>query len=110
MPSWYQRRARWSRLPHIGSLYASHLPLCWLQVQRRVLLAVTGAGQQVHDVEVVFVAHVLVHLLLGIGLHPWNHGSPGFGPRRRVVVCELVVDRVGRDAFEPLGYLLGSGI
>src|SRR6476620_4727070 len=100
MPCCYQRQARWSRPPHIESLYASHLPLCWLQVQRRVLLAITGSGQQVHDIEVVFVAHVLVLLLFRIDLRPWNHRGPWLGPRRWIRNRELVVDAVGSDARE----------
>src|SRR4030095_7434079 len=105
--SCYRRRARWSQWPRIGTLYASHLPLCWLQIQRRILLTRTRTAQQVHDVEVVFVAHVLVLLLLGIDLGPRNHRRPRFGPRRRVIDGEFVVDRVGRDARESLGDFVG---
>src|SRR5262245_20454061 len=68
-----------------------------------VLLPETRACQEVHDVEVVLVARVLEHLLLGIDLGPRNERRPRFGPCRRIGDRELVVDRVGRDAGEALG-------
>ena len=56
-----------------------------------------------HDVEVVFVAAVLEHLLAGIHLGPRNQRRPRPRPRRRIGDGELVVDRVGGHAREALG-------
>src|SRR5215475_10462251 len=70
-----------------------------------VLLALPRPGQEVDDVEVVFVAGVFVHLLIRIDLVPRDQRRPRPGPRRRVLDGELVVERVDGDAGEALGDL-----
>src|SRR5436309_5438572 len=74
------------------------------------LLAFPSTGQEVDDVEVVFVAGILVHLLVRIDLVPWDQSRPRPGPRRRVFDGELVVERVGGHAGEALGDLEGRRI
>src|SRR5215510_13273973 len=65
-----------------------------------VFLALPRPGQEVDDVEVVFVASVFVHLLIRIDLVPRDQRRPRPGPRRRVLDGELVVERVDGDAGE----------
>src|SRR5207253_955673 len=68
-------------------------------------LAISRANKKVDDVEVVFVAAVLVQLLGGIDLVPRNERGPWPGPRRRILDGELVVERRRVDAREALGDL-----
>src|SRR5437867_2291385 len=75
-----------------------------------VLLALPSPGQEVDDVEIVFMAAVLVHLLGRIDLVPRDQRRPRPGPRRRVLDGELVVERVGGHAREALGNLEGRRI
>src|SRR5262249_35239091 len=73
-------------------------------------LARPRARQEMDDVEVVLVARVLVHLLGRIDLGPRDPRGPRSRPRRRIVDRELVVERIGVDAREPFGDLVGRGI
>src|SRR5215471_7188490 len=61
-----------------------------------------SAGEEVHEVVVVFVASVLIHLFFRIDLSPWNPGGPRAAPRGWIRNCEFVIQRVGVDAGEAL--------
>src|ERR1700677_1177388 len=61
-------------------------------------------------VVIIFMAGVLVHLLTGIGLSPWNSGRPGLRPCSRILDRELVVERSRVDAREALGDTESLGI
>src|SRR6185295_11226370 len=74
-----------------------------------VLFARARAAQKMHDVEIVFVTPVLVHLLGRIDLGPRDQGGPRLGPGRRIFDRELVVDRVGGDTREALRDSISRG-
>src|SRR5262245_14455991 len=56
-----------------------------------------------NDIEIVFMAGVLEHLLAGIDLVPRNERRPWPGPRRGIGNGELVVDGIRRHTSETLG-------
>src|SRR6202008_660960 len=74
------------------------------------LLSHARSGQKMDDVEVVFVARVLVHLLARIDLGPRNPGGPWPRPRRRILDRELVAQRVRVHASETPGDLVGRRV
>src|SRR5262252_9781655 len=67
------------------------------------LLARPSSGEEVHDIVVVFVARVLVHLLGRVDFRPRNDGSPRFRPGCRVLDREFVINRVRIDTAEAFG-------
>src|SRR5262249_10492034 len=76
------------------------------------LLAITGSGEEVDDVVIVFMTGIFVHLLFRIDPRPGYKGRPRLGPRLWVFLPEFVICGFSIDAAEAFGdtKCLGTGI
>src|SRR6266566_4314178 len=69
---------------------------------RLFLFAPARSREEMHDVVVIFVTRVLVHLLTGIDLSPWNSRRPRSGPCFRILDRKFVSERIRARAGEAL--------